>query len=92
MTEKHQARSNLLVPNNIFMNTANTIIRQMGTILSTERWLCVAVNKGQKKVNEQRGQGKEGVLTEKGSQSKCGKASGTEMERFGVIKKVDLWF
>lgn len=47
----------------------------------------MAVNKGKKKVNEQKAQGKEGVLTEKGSQSKNDKASGTEVERFWVIKK-----
>lgn len=33
MTEKHPARLNLLVPNNIYMSTANTIIRPIGTIL-----------------------------------------------------------
>lgn len=66
MTEKHQARSNLLVSNKIFVSAANTIIRPMGTILSTERHLCVAFKKGEKKVNEQRVQGKEGVLAEKG--------------------------
>lgn len=87
VTEKHPARSNLLVPNNIYMSTANTIIRPIGTILSTERHLCVAFNKGKKKVQEQRVQGKEGVPTEKDSQSKSDKASGTEVERFGVIKK-----
>lgn len=55
------------------MSTANTIIRPMGTILSTERHLCVAVNKGEKNVNEQRVQRKEVVLTEKDSQSKSDK-------------------
>lgn len=69
------------------MSTANTITRPIGTILSTERHLCVAFNKRKKKVWEQRVQGKEGVLTEKDSQSKSDKASGTEVERFGLIKK-----
>jgi len=71
------------------MSKANTIIRPMGNILSTERQLCVTVNKGENKVDEQRLQGKERVLTAKDSQSQ--RLSGTEAERFGVLKKVNLW-
>lgn len=90
MTEKHPARSNLLVPNNIYMSTANTVTRPIGTILSTERHLCVSFNKRKKKAEEQRVQGKEGVLTEKDSQSKSDKASGTEVEIWGSKKSVSL--
>lgn len=34
---------------------------------------------------------KKEYLLKKDSQSKSDKASGTEVERFGVRKKVDLW-
>jgi len=72
------------------MSTANRIISLVGTVLSSERCLCVAVNKGEKKGGEQRVQGKkDGGLIEQNSESKSNMASETEVGRCGSYKKVD---
>lgn len=62
----------------------------MGTVLSSERWFCVAVNKGEKKGGEQRVWGKkDGELIEQNSENKSDMASGTKVGRCGSDKKVD---